>query len=170
MTLPAASTAALVLDVNPTATDLTHMAHRMLAPARVFLDRARAKAVPVLFTLVVWDEGTAKGAVAPTLGRRDDEPLLFPNGYDKFVDGDLQPMLEQLGAKTLVMLGGAANFALLYTATTAARSHGYSVVIPLDGIYARSDYEMEYSLHQFTVLPRIQDWFRFTTLAAVEFS
>ena len=68
-----------------------------------------------------------------------------------------------------MFLGGAANFALLYTATTAARTFGYTVVVPLDGIYALSDYEMEYTLHQFTVLPRVADRFRFSRLAAIDF-
>ena len=103
------------------------------------------------------------------MGRRGDEPVLYPNGYDKFADGEMQLLLQGWGSKTLIFLGGAANFSLLYTATTAARIHNYSVVVPVDGIYAHSDYEMEYALYQFTVLPRMQDKFRFTNLAGIGF-
>jgi hypothetical protein len=47
--------------------------------------------------------------------------------------------------------------------------HGYSIVLPVDGLYAHSDYEMDYALYQFTVLPRMAERFRFTRLADMEF-
>jgi nicotinamidase-related amidase len=81
----------------------------------------------------------------------------------------MQPLLQGWGTKTLLFLGGSANFSMLYTATTAARIHGYSVVVPVDGLYAHSDYEMDYALYQLTVLPRMQERFRFTTLAGIDF-
>ena len=85
------------------------------------------------------------------------------------MDGDLLALLQGWGTETIIFVGGSANFALLYTATTAARAHGYDVVVPVDGVYANSDYELEYALHQFTVLPRISAKFRFSTLAATAF-
>jgi nicotinamidase-related amidase len=168
--LDAATTAVVVLDLNKSSYDPKHPSYPLFEPARDFLERARSASVPIVFTVVVWEKDTPAGAVADPLGRRESEPVLYPNGYDKFVDGDLQNFLQRWGSKNLVFLGGSANFALLYTATTAVRTYGYSVVIPMDGIYARSTYEMEYSLYQFTVLPRVANKFRFTKLASIEFS
>jgi nicotinamidase-related amidase len=116
-----------------------------------------------------WDKGKPEDRIAEPLRRRGDEPVLYPHAYDKFVDGEMQSQLADWGTKTLIFLGGSANFSMLYTATTAARIHGYSVVVPVDGIYAHSDYEMEYALYQFTVLPRMHDKFQFTNLAGISF-
>ena len=38
-------------------------------------------------------------------------------------------------------------------ATTAARIYKYDVVIPLDGVNAKRNYEHEYAIHQMTILP-----------------
>ena len=167
--LEARGTAVVVLDLNTKADTASQPSQPLIRPARAFLDKARAASVPVVFTVVVWEKDTPDGAVAEALARREREPVFYPNGYDKFIGGELRALLEGWGTDTLVFLGGAANFALLYTATTAARAHGYAVVVPMDGIYAHSDYEMEYTLHQFTVLPRAAGRFRFSRLAAVEF-
>lgn len=170
ITLDAATTTVVVLDLNKGSYDPNHPSYSLFKQAPAFLERARSASVPIVFTVVVWEKDTPAGAVAEPLARRESEPVLYPNGYDKFVDGDLQVFLQRWGSKNLVFLGGSANFALLYTATTAVRTYGYSVVVPVDGIYARSTYEMEYSLYQFRVLPRVADKFRFTKLAFVDFS
>ncbi len=164
-----ASTAVVVLDLSERFSAPGSPSAPLIAPIGAFLDRARDASAPIVFTVVVWDKDTPGGAITGGLARRTQEPIITPDGYDKFVGGDLLPLLQGWGTKTLVMVGGSANFALLYTATTAARAHGYDVVVPVDGVYANSDYELEYALHQFTVLPRITDKFRFSTLGDIDF-
>jgi nicotinamidase-related amidase len=67
-------------------------------------------------------------------------------------------------------VGSATNFAVLYTATTAARIYRYNVVIPLDGVNAKRRYEHEYAIHQLTILPAsAHKQFRFTNLKLIEF-
>jgi hypothetical protein len=59
---------------------------------------------------------------------------------------------------------------VLYTATTAARMHRYTVVIPMDGVNAATRYEHEYAIHQFTVLPsEANKLFQFTKLSMISF-
>jgi hypothetical protein len=59
---------------------------------------------------------------------------------------------------------------VLYTATTAARMHRYTVVIPMDGVNAATGYEQEYTFHQFTVLPsEANKLFQFTNLSMITF-
>jgi nicotinamidase-related amidase len=167
--LNAAETAVVVLDLHVKAVDPTHAGHCLLHCVPGFLARARAASAHVIFIVPAWDKGSPEDRIAEPMGRRSDEPVLYPNAYDKFVSGEMQTLLRGWAIRTLVFLGGAANVSLLYTATTATRIHGYSVVVPVDGVYAHSDYEMEYALYQFTVLPRVADKFRFTTLAGIEF-
>jgi nicotinamidase-related amidase len=65
----------------------------------------------------------------------------------------MRPMLEKRGIKTVICCGASSNQAVLYTATAAVRPFGYTCVIPMDGLIARGDYEHEFTLHQFTILP-----------------
>ncbi|MGH7796364.1 MAG: hypothetical protein ACREQ2_15970 [Candidatus Binatia bacterium] len=41
----------------------------------------------------------------------------------------------------------------MYTATAVVRLFGYTCVIPVDGFVARGDYDHDFTLHQFTILP-----------------
>jgi nicotinamidase-related amidase len=86
------------------------------------------------------------------------------------MSGELRDILEASGCRTLIIVGSATNFAVLYTATTAARVYRYDVVIPLDGVNAKRQYEHEYAIHQMTILPAYANkQFRFTTLKQIEF-
>lgn len=170
VSLEAASTAIVALDLHIKAVDPGHVGHPLIYSVPAFLKRARDAGAHALFIVPAWDKGLPEDRIAEPMARRSDEPVLYPHAYDKFASGELQPQLQKWGVKTLVFLGGSANFSLLYTATTAARIHGYSIVVPVDGIYAHSDYEMDYALYQFTVLPRLHDKFRFTRLAEINFA
>jgi nicotinamidase-related amidase len=135
-----------------------------------FLERARAASVPIIHTIIVTDRGTPKGEVAPALKRRETEPVIYPDAFDKFMDPALPNFLTARSTQNLVIVGSSTNFAVLYTATTAARMYNYDVVVPLDGVHARSSYEQEYALHQLSVLPGgTSDRFRFTTLDMITF-
>jgi nicotinamidase-related amidase len=169
ITVDAANTAVIVLDLHVKTVEPTHVGHSLVHSVPRFLARARKASSHIIFIVPAWDKGSPEDRIADAMDRHRDEPVLYPHAYDKFAGGEMQKLLESWGTRTLVFLGGSANFSLLYTATTAARIHGYSVVVPLDGIYAHSDYEMEYALYQFTVLPRVQDKFRFTNLAGINF-
>ena len=84
--------------------------------------------------------------------------------------GELRDKLNQLECRSLVIVGSATNFAVLYTATTAARIYRYNVVIPLDGVNAKRRYEHEYAIHQLTILPASAHMqFLFTNLKLIEF-
>jgi nicotinamidase-related amidase len=124
----------------------------------------------VIFIVPAWDKGSPEDQIAGQMGRHGDEPVLYPHAYDKFANGELQTLLQKWGTKTLVFVGGSANFSMLHTATTAARLHNYSVVVPVDGIYAHSDYEMDYALYHLTVVPRLQDKIHFANLTGIDFA
>jgi nicotinamidase-related amidase len=155
VTLPRDCTAVTVLDVNTECDDPRRAAHHaMLEPVAAFLKHARAQLIPIIFTLSAKDRGTPHGKVAAALGRHADETVIYPDGFDKFTGGELDGLLRQLRAKNLVIIGRSTNVAVMYTATTAARVHKLHVVIPMDGVAAKSDYEHQYALHQLNNIPR----------------
>jgi nicotinamidase-related amidase len=170
LTLDSKSTAVLVLDLSARCQNAKQVCSKLMTPLGEFLEKARVAGVPVIFSVSAAAKGTPLGEVAAPLKRRESEPVIYPDGFDKFVGGDLQAWLKQKNAKTLIITGSSSNTAVLYTATTAARIHRYAIVIPMDGINANTPYEEEYSIHQFTVLPNnANKLFQFTKLSMITF-
>jgi nicotinamidase-related amidase len=166
--IEAATAAVLVLDLTLFGGRSNPHHESILPQMAEFLDRARAAKVPIVFT----GASTAEGQpVEPALRRREEEPVIYPGSYDKFRPGELRPLLDQHGVKEVVITGGAANMAVMYTATAAARDEHYQAYIPLDGVYTPDEYRYEYSLYQLTVLPggSLVIPPRFTTLRDISF-
>jgi nicotinamidase-related amidase len=44
-----------------------------------------------------------------TFRQRADEPTIFPPAFDKFFSGEMQPMLQQRGIKTVIVYGVSSN-------------------------------------------------------------
>jgi len=170
VTLDSKSTAVLVLDMNARCDDPKQVCSKIAAPLGEFLEKARAAAVPIIYTVSSSAKGKPLGELAAPLHRKPGETVIYPDAFDKFYPGELQPLLNEKGARTLIITGSATNNAVLYTATTAARMHRYSVVVPMDGMVANTNYEQEYTFHQFTVLPsEANKQFQFTKLEMVAF-
>jgi len=168
--LDSKTTAVLVLDLSTRCQDPKEVCFQLMGPLAEFLDRTRQSSVPILYTISAAGKGTPLGEVAEPLKRRATEPVLYPDASDKFMGGELRDKLSQLDCRCLVIVGSATNFAVLYTATTAARIYRYSVVIPMDGVNASTRYEHEYAIHQFTVLPsKANKLFQFTNLSMISF-
>jgi nicotinamidase-related amidase len=157
--------AVLVLDMSARCEDPELACHALLPGLAGFLEKARAARVPVIFSVSASQRGTPMERVAGPLQRREDEPVIYPDGFDKFAGGELQRLLESKGTKTLIITGSATNVAVMYTATAAARIHRYEVIVPVDGVNARSQYAHEYALYQLSVLPGgVFKRIRFSTL------
>jgi nicotinamidase-related amidase len=139
VTVDPKTTALLVLDLNARCENPEEPCHKLIQPVGQFLARAREKQMAIIYTVANRYEGTPMARM--------------PAAFDKFYGGDLQPLLSARGARTLIVTGASSNQAVLYTATAAVRPFGYDVIIPVDGIIARGDYEHEFTLHQFTILP-----------------
>ncbi|HEY7066249.1 MAG TPA: isochorismatase family cysteine hydrolase [Chloroflexota bacterium] len=168
--LDPATTAVLVLDLSTRCNDPQQVC-RDIAPAIAgLLDEARQRGVFIAYTVSAAARGTPLGDVWQGFNPRPDEPVLYPDGFDKFVSGELQGLLTARGIRTLVITGSSTNVAVLYTATAAARVYGYDVVIPIDGVNTDNAYQQEYALYQLGVLPGMASRFSFTTLDGVSFS
>ena len=163
-------TAIVVLDLSARCHDPKEVCWKLMKPVGNFLERARARRVPILYTISVHTRGTPMQEAALPLRRRDTEPVIYPDSFDKFFGGELQAFLSERGVKNLVVVGSLTNVAVLYTSSSAARVYGYNVIIPLDGVNAHTKYEHEYAIHQLTILPRdTNKRFYFTKLSAIRF-
>jgi nicotinamidase-related amidase len=153
VTVDPKTTALLVLDLNARCENPAERCHKLVEPVAKFLPRARQEKILIVYTASDRYKGTPEERMPHAFKQQKDEPVIFPPAFDKFYSGELQPMLQKRGVKTVIICGASSNQAVLYTATAAARPFGYDVVIPVDGLIARGDYEHEFTLHQFTILP-----------------
>ena len=170
ITLDTRSTAVVVLDMSTRCHDPKECCSKLLEPLGEFLERARSFDVPIIFTVSASARGTVMAEVAPALKRRAIEPVIYPDAFDKFTGGELLGLLNWAGAKRVIVVGSSTNIAVLYTCSTAARVHNFEIVLPLDGINTRTQYEHDYSIHQFTVLPHdASKKFHFTELSLIRF-
>ena len=170
VTVDAKKTALLVLDLTELCADPKEACSRLAPGITKLLDRARAAGVFIAYTVSAHLKGTPEGEVYSGFERRPSEPVVYPDAFDKFAGGELQGLLEPRNIDTLIITGYRSNISVLNTATKATRELHYRVIIPMDGIAALTDYEQEYTLFQFTVLPaRAAQHFTFTTLDMIAF-
>lgn len=170
ITVDTRTTALLVLDLNARCEDPKQPCHKLLEPVANFLPRAREAGMFIVYTVSYNHKGTAEERMPLAFKQQENEPVVFPDAFDKFYGGELDRLLKQREIKTTIVTGASSNQAVLYTATSAARPHGYDIIIPMDGIIARGAYEHEYTLHQFTVLSGAASKFRFTELDRITFN
>ena len=94
--------------------------------ARLFLG-VRKSPVPLL-------PGTAAVEVVPELGPEPEDLVLTrTHGLDPMAGTDLDPVLRNLGVRTIVVTGVSVNVAVTNLVMDAV-NHGYSVVLPRDAV------------------------------------
>ena len=170
ITVDVRKTALLVLDGSQRWSDPKQPCHTLVPGMVTFLERARKAGIPVIYSISAQSKGKPQGEVCSALGRRPSEPVIYPDGFDKFTSGELQNYLKLYDVDTLIITGYRSNISVLNTATKATRELKYKVIIPIDGMAAKTEYEQEYTLFHFTVLPsQAARLFRFTTLAMIDF-
>jgi nicotinamidase-related amidase len=168
--LDPASSAIAVLDLSVRCEDPDQVCSQLMETLGAFLERARAAGMPIVFTNSLQDKGTAREAIASPLKRRESEPVLFPDAFDKFYGGELQGFLTSHNVKDLVIVGSSTHVAVLYTATAAARVFRYRVVVPIDGVNTTNMIDHDFALHQLKAVPaRAADLIHFSTLASIKF-
>jgi nicotinamidase-related amidase len=124
--------------------------HALVPGIKGILDKARNIGIPIIYTVSYRKKGTPEGEVYSGLNRKPSEPVIYPDGFDKFTGGELQSYLGSYKVDTLIITGYRSNICVLHTATTAARNYQYNVVIPIDGIAALSQDELHCTTPCFT--------------------
>jgi nicotinamidase-related amidase len=95
------------------------------------VEAARAAKVLVVYSLIA---NTTTADVIKDVAPRAGEPHVLA-GPDKFYKTDLEKILADKGIKTVIIVGTAANGAVMFTANSAAL-RGLNVIIPVDGMSA----------------------------------
>ena len=174
VTLDPATSAVLVLDLNERCADPAQVCSQLAPRVRPLLDKARAAGVYIIYTVSGNAIGTPLQPVWSGFDALPDEPVIYPDGLDKFQDGrgpsELGAMLEDRAIRTVVITGSSSNNAVLFTATGAARTYDLRVVIPYDGMNSVSTYQDEYTVHQLSVMPTANVNVSFTTIDMLQFA
>ena len=111
-----------------------------LPRAQRLLTQAREKGVSVIHSLV------ARASVSdlfPEVAARAGEPSVT-SGPDKFLNTDLEKILKEKGITTVIVVGTAAEGAVLHTAASAAL-RGFRIVVPVDGMSSSDAYPEQYT-------------------------
>ena len=130
VTLEAKSSVLLILDISSAICQPNPACTATVPAIAALLKKARDAKVPVVYSTTVNPAGPPPilAAVAPLSG----EPTVVARA-DKFIDTNLEELLKQRNATTLVVVGSAANGAVLYT-SFHANVRGFTVVVADDGI------------------------------------
>jgi len=171
VTIDVNKTALMVLELSGYCDDPEYFCSPLIPGITELLEKARAAGILTIFTLPFpWKE-LPHGHVYKGFKRKPNELLIFVPGFDKFIGGELQTLLTLFNIDTLLLCGGKANMAVLYTATRGAQEYGYNIVIPVDGIAASTDYEKEYALFHLRAMPdkSLLKKFTYTTMDTISF-
>ncbi len=128
--LASKTTALLVLDINSVVCQPNPVCLNTVPAIAALIAKARAAKVPVLYSTTVSPSGPPPtlSDVAPQPG----EPIVSTRA-NKFTGTNLEELLKQKNAETLVIVGSTANGAVMYT-SFHANTRGFTVVVAEDGI------------------------------------
>ena len=124
-------TALLVLDIEKRTCNSERRPRCIASVPKIksLITKARAKRVLIVYSLTSrGSKETILKAVAPLNG----EPVV-KSSVDKFYGTELEKILKQKGIKTVIIVGTAANGAVLGTAIGAAMRK-LNIIVPVDGM------------------------------------
>ena len=160
------SSALLVLDIEGSTCNAERRPRCPDSVPRIkaFLEQARAKGMAVIYSLT--PRGTRQ-TILPGMQPLGEEPVI-QSGVDKFYNTELEKILRDRTIKTVVIVGTAAEGAVLHTATGAAL-RGLQVVVPLDGMTSATLYAEQYTAWHLLNAPGTRDKARLTLFGMVGF-
>ncbi len=140
-----ATTAYLVLDINSAVCPPRPACMASIPAVNRLLGKARAAGAFVAYST------TPNATVLPDVAPRANEPVVTSRA-DKFYNTDLDQILRDHGIHTVIVVGSAANGAVLYT-TFGAVLRGYTVVVATDGISSGPDFDTFLAQYQVLNMP-----------------
>lgn len=117
---------------------------------QAFLKQARAKGVPVIFSVTTT---SSQADIFKEVAPLDGEPIV-KSSADKFFKTDLEKILNDKGIKTVIVVGTAAHGAVLYTGSQAA-FRGLQVIVPVDGMTSENTYFEQYTVYHLANAPGV---------------
>ena len=140
--LEAKTTALLILDIEKLTTNAQRRPRAVASVPRIaaLLAKARAAGMPVAYSLT---SRAAPETILKEVTPRKGEPIVKAS-VDKFHGTKLEAILKKKCVKTVLVVGTAAEGAVLHTATAAA-IRGFDVVVPVDGMSSSELYAEQYT-------------------------
>jgi len=114
------------------------------------LKLARDKGATIVYSIT---SASTPADIAKELTPRESEPIVKA-AADKFYKTDLEKILKDKGIDTVVVVGTAAQGAVLNTASQAA-FRGFRVIIPVDGMSAETPYYEQYTAVHLATSPGV---------------
>ena len=114
------------------------------------LGEARAAKVLVVYSMIA---NTTPADVIKDLAPLANEPHV-QSGPNKFRNTDLEKILKDKGITTVIVIGTAANGAVLSTAS-GATLRGITVIVPVDGLSSVEAYADLSTVYTFTTAPAL---------------
>ena len=136
------------------------MSHRA---RKSLITKARAKGIPVVYSLT--GRGT-KESILKEVAPLEGEPIV-KSSVDKFYGTDLEKILKEKGIKTVIIVGTAANGAVLGTAIGAAMRK-LNIIVPVDGMSDQS-YSEQYVAWHLINAPGTRNYTTLTKISMIEF-
>ena len=136
------TTALLILDIEKLTTNAQRRPRAVASVPRIaaLLAKARAAGMPVAYSLT---SRAGPESILKEVTPRKGEPIVKAS-VDKFHGTRLEAILKKKGVKTVLVVGTAAEGAVLHTATAAA-IRGFDVVVPVDGMSSSELYAEQYT-------------------------
>ncbi len=131
---------------------------------QALLTQARAKGVSIVYTL---GGGASAADILPEVAAQAGEPMVS-SGPDKFLGTDLEKILRDKGAQTVIIVGVNANGVVLHTGSAAA-FRGFKVVVPVDGMSAGDLYAEQYTAWHLVNAPRVSTEATLTRTDMIQF-
>jgi nicotinamidase-related amidase len=149
ITVDAKETALLLLDLAKQNCDPRPRCIASLPKIQRLTTQARERGVAVIYSLA---GKSTMADVRPEVAPRGGEPSVRA-GPDKFLNTELDKILKDRGIRTVIVVGTAAEGAVLYTGSGAAL-RGYRVVVPVDGASSTTPYPEQYTIWHLGNSPR----------------
>ncbi len=127
------------------------------------LTKARGKGLVVIYSLVGGTATDILMEVTPLGG----EPVVM-SGPDKFLGTDFEKVLKDKGVQTVIVVGTAAEGAVLHTGSGAAL-RGLKVIVPVDGMSSGNPYAEQYTAWHLLNAPRIGPQVTLTRIDMIQF-
>jgi nicotinamidase-related amidase len=143
VTIEAKTTALLMLDFLPPNCGVRPRCMATLPAMKKLLADARAKGVSVIYSVF---GNLTPADILKDVAPAENEPWV-KSFADKFLNTDLEKMLKDKGIQTVIVVGTAANGAVLLTGTGAAL-RGLNVIVPVDGLSAADTYPEQFAVWQ----------------------
>lgn len=152
VTVDPKTTALLVLDIVQQTCNAKRRPRCLDTVPRIqgLLKEARAKGMAVAHSITT---ASTPADIAKEVTPLEGEPVVKAPP-DKFFKTDLEKFLKDKGIKAVIVVGTAAQGAVLNTASQAA-FRGFQVIVPVDGMSAENTYFEQYSAFHLVNAPGV---------------